>query len=75
MEEIVNISSISNEHLQDEIIGSRIISTYRKLQTEKRLTDVFYLLLMGYAGPQFRDFESCLRIGLDEGDIWFILKQ
>ena len=35
LEEIVNISNISNEHLQDEIRGPRIMSAYKKLQTEK----------------------------------------
>ena len=35
LEGIVNILNISNEHLQDEIGGPRIISEYKKLQTEK----------------------------------------
>ena len=35
------------------------------------------MLLLGYARSPFRDFESYLRIviGLDESDIWLVLKQ
>ena len=74
LEEILDITS---EHLQDDIIGPRIISTYKKLETEKRQTDAYYMLLMGYARSSFRDFESYLRIvvGLDEDVILLILKQ
>ena len=77
LEEIPNISNITDENLQDEYMGPRIFSTYRKLSTEKRRTDGYYMLLMGYARSPFRDFESYLRIvvGLDEDDIRLILKQ
>ena len=77
LEEIVNISNNSHEHLQDEIIGPRIFSAYKKLETGKRRTDGYYMFLMGYARSPFRDFESYLRIvvGLDEDDIQLILKQ
>ena len=77
LEEIVNISNNSHEHLQDEIIGPRIFSAYKKIETGKRRTDGYYMFLMGYARSPFRDFESYLRIvvGLDEDDIQLILKQ
>ena len=69
--------NIISEHLQDEKIGPRIISTDKKLQTEKRPTDGNYMLLMGYARYLFRDFESHLRnvVGLDEDHMQLILKQ
>ena len=77
LEEVLDISDITHKHLQDEIIGPRIIPAYKKLETEKGLTDSYYLFLMGYAQSPFRDFERYLRmtIGLDEDDILLILKQ
>ena len=67
LEEIFSISNISHEHLQDEIIGPRIISAYKKLETEKRHTDGYYILILCYARSPFRDFISYLRmvIGFD----------
>ena len=77
LEEILDFSNITSEHLQDGIIGPRIISTYESLETEKRQTDRYYLLLMGNAGSPFRDFEIYLGmvVGLDEDDIWLIIKK
>ena len=39
LEEIVGIPNILNEHLQDEELATHIISVFRELQTEKRMTD------------------------------------
>ena len=77
LKEVVNISKISHKNLQDEILGPLIVSVYKKLETEKRQTDGFYMLLLGYARSPFRDLESCLRIvlGLVEDDIQLVLKQ
>ena len=77
LEEILNISHITNEHLDDEVLGPRIIDEYIKLANEKRISDGYMLLLYGYSISPFRDFESYLRIveGLDEEDIQLILKQ
>ena len=79
LEEPLNISNILSEHLQDETIGPRKISAYRnsKMETEKRQTDGFYMLLMGYARSPFRDFEIYLRMffGLDGDDIELNSKQ
>ena len=77
LEEIVRIPNILNEHLQDEELAPRIMSAFRGLQTEKRMTDGYYILYMGYNRSPIRDFESYLRIviGLDEDDIQLILKQ
>ena len=44
VDEIPNFSNITDKHLRDEIIGPRIISTYKKLETVKRLTDGNYML-------------------------------
>ena len=53
IEEILKISNISHEHLQGEIIGRLSISAYRKLETKKRRTDGYYMLLLGYARSTF----------------------
>ena len=77
VEEVVNISNNSHEHLQNEEIGPRIFSTYKRLETKKRRTDGNYTLLLGYARSPFINYESCLRnvVGLDEDDVWLLLKQ
>ena len=77
LEEILNISHIRQEHLEDEIIGPRIIDAFIKLSTEKKNSDGYMILLLGYSKSLFRDFERYLRIviGLDEEDIQLILKQ
>ena len=77
LEEILNISNITNEHLDDEILGPRIINEYIKPSTEKRNNDGYMILLFGYTRSRIRDFESYLRIviGLDEKDIQLILKE
>ena len=77
LEEILNISHISQQHLQDEIIGPRIIDEYYKLQHEKRNSDGYRILLLGYSRSLFLDFESFFRIVVrsDEKDIQLILKQ
>ena len=77
LEEMLNISHITNEHLQDEVLGPRIIDEFIKLSNEKKSSDCFMLLLLGYSRSPFRDFESYLRIvvGLDEEDIQLILNE
>ena len=77
LEEILNISHLSQQHLQDEIIGPRIIDEYYKLSHEKQNSDGYMILLLGYSRSLFRDFETYLRIvvGLDEEDFQLILKQ
>ena len=77
LEEILNISHITNEHLDDKVLGPRIIDAYIKLSHEKKNSDGYMLLLVGYSRSLFRDFESYLRIvvGLDEEDIQLILKE
>ena len=77
IEDILNIPHITNKHLDDEIIGPRIIDEYYKLSTEKMNTDGYMILLLGYSASSFRDFESYLRlaIGLNEEDIQLILKE
>ena len=77
LEEVLNIPHNTQEHLEDEKIGSRIIGEYFKLSHEKINSDGYMMLLLGYSKSLFRDFESYLRIviGLDEEDIRLILKQ
>ena len=77
IEEILNIPNITDDHLEYEIIGPRIIKAYWKLRSEKSSTDGYVIFLMGYARSPFRDFESYLSIvvGLDEDDIRLSLKQ
>ena len=48
LEEILDIPNITDEHLQDEVIGPRINSAYKKLATEQGQTDGYVILLMGY---------------------------
>ena len=76
LEEILNISHISQEHLQGDVIGPRIIS-FLELSHEKKNTEGYTILLLGHSRSIFRDFESYLRIvvGLDEEDIQLISKQ
>ena len=77
IEEILDISHITDDHLDDEVLGPQIIDDYIKLSTEKRNNDGYMILLYGYTRSRFRDFEICLRIviGLDEKDIQLILKE
>ena len=77
LEEILNISHITNKHLHDEVLGPRIIDEYIKLSNEKKSSDGYMLLLLDYSRSPFRDFESYLRIvvGLDEQDIQLTLKE
>ena len=75
--EILNISNITDDHLEDETLALRIAETYWKLRSDKTSHDGYTILLTGYANSSFRDFESYLRIfvGLEEDDIQLILKQ
>ena len=77
VEEILNISEITDDHLEDETLAPRIAETYWKLRLDKTSHDGYIILLMGYAKSPFRDFESYLRIsvGLEEDNIRLILKQ
>ena len=77
VEEILNISNITDAHLEDDKLGPQIADTYWKLRSDKSSHDGYIILLMGYARSPFRDFESYLRIviGLEEDNIRLILKQ
>ena len=77
LEEILNISHITRDHLLDDETASRIIDEYHKLSQEKKNSDGYTILLLNYSRSQFRDFETYLRIrvGLDEEDIQLILKE
>ena len=77
LEEILNIPHITTEHLDDEILGPRIIDEYNKLSIGEKNRDGYMILLLGYSASPFRDFESYLRlvVGLDEEDFRLILKE
>ena len=77
IEELLDISHITDDHLNDEILGPSIIDEFIKLSNEKKNSDGYMILLFGYRASSFRDFESYLRfvIGLDEEDIQLILKE
>ena len=63
-EEILNIPHITQEHLEDEKIGSRIIDEYFKLSHEKINSDGYMMLILGYSKSLFRElFENCSRTG------------
>ena len=62
LEEILNISHITIEHLDAEILGPRIIDEFIKLSNEKKNSDGYMILLFGYSASSFRDFESYLRL-------------
>ena len=59
------------------IFHKKIIDEFFKLSNEKKNSDGYMILLLGYARSLIRYFESYLRIvvGLDEEDIQLILKQ
>ena len=77
LEDILNIPHITNEHLDDEILGPRIIDEFIKLSNEKKYSYGYMIFLFGYSELSFRDFESYLRLvfGLDEEDTQLILKE
>ena len=77
IEEILDISHIADDHLNDEILGPRIIDEFIKLSNEKKNTDGYMMILLAYANSPFRDFETYLRIvvRLDEKDIQLFLKE
>ena len=57
LEDILNISHVTNKHLNDEIIGPRIIDEFIKLSNEKKNSDGYMILILGYSASSFRDFE------------------
>ena len=76
LEEIFNIPHFTKKHLDDKILGPRIIDEFIKLSNVKKNSDGYMIFLIGYSRSPFQDFESYLRIviGLDEEDIQLILK-
>ena len=75
LEEILNISHITQEHLEDEKKDLVLLMNLLNCQLKRKI--VMVILLLGYDRSQFRDFESYLRIvvALDEEDVQLILKQ
>ena len=65
IERDLDISDITNEDLQDDIIAPIIIEEYKK-QVTKRMEDGGYMnILTRYTNSVFQDFESFLRTQID----------
>ena len=65
IEKDLDISDITDEDLQDDIIGPIIIEEYKK-QVTKRMNDEQYMnILEIYTRSVFQDFESFLRTQID----------
>ena len=47
IEEILDVSHITDDHLNDEILGPRIIDEFIKLSNEKKNSDGYMILLFG----------------------------
>ena len=77
LEGILDISNFTHELLTDKILGPQLFRAFKKIETEERRTDGYYMLIMDYARSPFRDFEGYLRlvVGLDEDYIGVILGQ
>ena len=77
IERDLDISDITDEDLQDDIIAPIIIEEYKK-QVTKRMEDGGYMnILARYTNSVFQDFESFLRtqINLVESDIKLVLDE
>ena len=76
-EQILNISTIWHEHLQDETLGPRIISACKELENGERRTAGYYKLLLVYTTRPIWGSEIYLRnmVGLYEDNVQIILKQ
>ena len=77
IERDLDISDITHEDLQDDIIAPIIIEEYKK-QVTKRMEDGGYMnILARYTNSVFRDFESFLRTQIDlvESDIKLVLDE
>ena len=46
LEEILDFSKSSAEHLQDKLLRPRIFKAYKKLKSKKRRTNPFFLLML-----------------------------
>ena len=76
IEENLDISHKTDDHLNDEILGPRNIDAFIKLSNENKNTDGYMMIILAYAKSPFRDFETYLRIvvRLDEEDFQLFQK-
>ena len=77
IERDLDISDITPEDLQDDIIGPIIIEEYKE-QVTKRMNDEQYMNVLAiYSSSVFQDFESFLRTEIDlvEDDIKLVLDE
>ena len=75
--ELLDLSHITPEDIQQKTRGPDNNKTYRKLSIEESHSDGYNSLLLNYTQTPFRDFETYLRslTGLKEDDIQLLLKQ
>ena len=71
LDDILGLSDISHEHLQDNKKRKHNIKVYQNLSSEKGQTDGYYMLLSDYARTPFQNFETFLRnvVSSDENGI------
>ena len=61
----MDISDITANDLQDDIIGPNTFKEYREQVTKRMKDDKFMLVLANYVDSIFQDFESFLRTEMD----------
>ena len=77
IERDLDISDITTEDLQDDIIAPIIVEEYKKQVTERMQDDGYKNILARYTSSVFQDFESFLRTEIDlvENDIKLVLDE
>ena len=56
--ETLGLSDITPTHLQHDLVGPHTHGAYEILGSEKLSTDIYLIIMMGYARSPLRDFES-----------------
>ena len=77
IERDLDISDITDEDLQDDIIAPFIIEEYKKQVTKRKEDGGYMNILARYTNSVFQDFESFLRTQIDlvESDIKLVLDE
>ena len=60
--EVLGLSNVSIEDLEQKFHGSKNFENCRKLSPEKSQTDVYYILLLNYIQSSFTDLRVILEI-------------
>ena len=77
IERDLDISDITAEDLQDDIIGPIVIKEYREQVTKRMKDDKYMNILARYVSSVFQDFESFLRTEVDlvQDDVKLVLDE